>query len=327
LVLNPSHIPRLRFRPTTQADLRECFELLPAWLGLDAGLRAELPGLWERIIDEPAITTTVMEDMALPPGQRIQGWGYGIALPEDWVQRERLDVQPDAYVVRRLYAGMLDGSFRLLSDAQIGTANAQGRLHYLNVYSQRRTALDDPYVQSVYNIANEAFRTAVSGYQTQVMYFETSAPEAAAIEAAGFLRCSYADEDELASLPDNARPSFLRITREETRNSLPGTSVRHVFEHHPPLFRFSASQRRLLWLALFDDSDAHLTARLDVSVHGLKKLWRGIYERIEDKMPEFFGDAAGADDGRRGPEKRRLVLAYVRQRPEELRPWHVDREK
>jgi hypothetical protein len=67
---------------------------------------------------------------------------------------------------------------------------------------------------------------------------------------------------------------------------------------------------------LFDDSDAHLTERLEVSVHGLKKLWRGIYERIEDRMPEFFGDTASDDDGKRGPEKRRPVLAYVRQRPE-----------
>ena len=80
-----------------------------------------------------------------------------------------------------------------------------------------------------------------------------------------------------------------------------------------------------MWLALFDESDTHLTERLEVSVHGLKKLWRGIYERIENKMPEFFGEAGGADDGRRGPEKRRQVLAYVRQRPEELRAW-VERE-
>lgn len=114
---------------------------------------------------------------------------------------------------------------------------------------------------------------------------------------------------------------LLGVTREEARASLPGTTARHVFEHQPPMFRFSASQRRLLWLALFDDSDAHLTERLSVSVHGLKKLWRGIYERIEDRMPEFFGDPVGEDDGRRGPEKRRQVLAYVRQRPEELRPW------
>ncbi len=82
----------------------------------------------------------------------------------------------------------------------------------------------------------------------------------------------------------------------------------------------SSSQRRLLRQALFEDNDATIMASLAVSVHGLKKLWRGIYARIEDVEADFFGDASD-DDGKRGPEKRRQVLAYVRQRPEELRPW------
>ncbi len=72
---------------------------------------------------------------------------------------------------------------------------------------------------------------------------------------------------------------------------------------------------------IFDDSDAALMAQLEVSTHGLKKLWRGVYDRIEDTAPEFFGDAVADDDGKRGPEKRRQVLAYLRQRPDELRPW------
>ena len=265
--------------------------------------------------------TTLMEDMALAPGQRIQGWGYGFVLPDAWVKREHLDSHPTAIVLQRLYADILDGSFEFMSDAQIGAANAHGRFHYINLYSQRRTNIDDPYVQSVFNVANEAFRVAASGFNIECMYFETSAYDAPVIAAAGFPRIAYSNEASLEELPPLRRPAFLRVTRADARNSLPGTSARHVFDHHPPQFRFSASQRRLLWLALFDESDTHLTERLQVSVHGLKKLWRGIYERIEDRMPEFFGETSGADDGRRGPEKRRQVLAYVRQRPEELRPW------
>jgi hypothetical protein len=315
------HVARLRFRPTQPGDLPECFELLPEWLGLDDALRGALPDLWRRIIGLPSITSTLMEDLALPAGQRIQGWGCGFVLPEDWVRQEQLDTRPAAFVIRRIYAGMLDGGFKLMNDAEVGAANAQGRFHFLNFYTQRRKDLSDPYVQSVFNIANEAFRIAGSGYNVQVMYFETSAQDAPAIAAAGFPRRQYSNESALEHLSEQARPAFLSVTRDEVRRSFPGTSVRHVFDHHPPLFRFSTSQRRLLWLALFDDSDAHLTERLEISVHGLKKLWRGIYERIEDRMPEFFGDAAGGDEGKRGPEKRRQVLAYVRQRPEELRPW------
>lgn len=208
-----------------------------------------------------------------------------------------------------------------MTDAEVGAVNAAGRFHLINFYAQRQSDLNDAYAQSVLHMANEAFRLATAGYNTEAMYLETCAHEAPGIVAAGFFERRYDDETALQGLAPHERPVLLGVTREEARASLPGTTVRHVFEHQPPMFRFSASQRRLLWLALFDESDAHLTERLGVSVHGLKKLWRGIYERIEDRMPEFFGEPVGEDDGRRGPEKRRQVLAYVRQRPEELRPW------
>lgn len=319
------HVPRLRFRPTTRRDFPECLELLPAWLVLEEGLRRALPDLWPRLLDEPAIITTVMEDLALPAGQRIQGWGWGIVLPEAWAEQRGLTRAPTSYVTRQIYGGLLDGSLALMSDAEIGVVNAEGRYHFLNFYTQRNDDLSDPYAQSVLTIANEAFRLSATGYNTQVMYFETSERDAPAIVAAGFLQRPYVDQRALQGLAPAGRPAFMAVTRNEALAGLPGTSVRHVFEHHPPMFRFSASQRRLLWLALFDESDAHLTERLEVSVHGLKKLWRGIYERIEDQMPEFFGESGGDEDGKRGPEKRRQVLAYVRQRPEELRPWDFTR--
>src|SRR5205085_433859 len=115
----------------------------------------------------------------------------------------------------------------------------------------------------------------------------------------------------LRDLDPAARPAFYGLTRDEARHRLPGTPARNCFEHQPPRFRFNATQRRLLWHALFDESDDTLLPLLQVSTHGLKKLWRGIYERVESVAPDFFGDATSDDDGKRGPEKRRQVLAYV----------------
>nr|WP_316641027.1 hypothetical protein [uncultured Roseateles sp.] len=317
-------VPRLRYRPTTRQDLDECLaHLRPSWLGLDAVLADALPGLWRRMVGEAGITSTVMEDLALPPGQRIQGWGCGIALSSARVRDLELDTAPQAFMARQIYVRLMRGDWALMNDRELGQANAQGEFCFFNLhYSQRHNDLDDPYVHSVLNIANEAFRAAVGGYNTQAMYFETSVQGGPVMLAAGFRPRPFVDAERLVGLPAECCPMLFAMSRTDARASLPGTSVRHVFEHHPPLFRFSAAQRRLLWLALFDDSDEHLMPALEVSVHGLKKLWRGIYERIADHAPDFFGDAAvPEDEGKRGPEKRRQVLAYVRQRPEELRPW------
>ena len=93
-----------------------------------------------------------------------------------------------------------------------------------------------------------------------------------------------------------------------------------MFDHYPPLFRLSAAQRRLLRMALFTDDDSAIMRSLEVSAHGLKKLWRGICDRIEEALPGFFGDMLDTD-GKRGPEKRHQVPAHVRQRAEELQAW------
>ena len=317
-----SAVPRLRHRPTLPSDLAECAALAPRWLGIDATV---LQTLWVRLLDEPSAMTTVMEDLALPAGQRLQGWGCGLVLPASWVQRLGLAGAvpcPRSPVVAQIYAGLLDGTRQPLPDRELGELNASGRLHFINVhYTQRRSDLADDYALAVLDVANEAFRAAVSGWWLQGMHFESSAHDAPMFSSAGFPVIPYGDGADRSAQPDDVRPVFLGLTREQARASLPGTSVRHAFEHHPPRFRLSAAQRKLLWHALFDDCDEHLAAVLDVSVHGLKKLWRGIYERIEEQQSDFFGEPVGDDDGRRGREKRRQVLAYVRQRPEERRPW------
>lgn len=311
---------RLRFRPTLAGDLDECAALLPAWLPIDA---ARVRVLWHALLDEAAAMSTVMEDLARPPGARIQGWGCGMVLPPTWVGRLHVDAaRPRAPVVAQIYDGLLDGSLVPSSDRELGVLNARGQVHFMNLhYVQRAVDLSDDYALAVLNIANEAFRTAVSGWRLQAMHFESSARDAPMFASAGFPLVPYRERGPWDHGPEAQRPVYLGITREQARASLPGTSVRHAFEHQPPRFRLSAPQRKLLWHALFDESDEHLTRVLDVSVHGLKKLWRGIYERIEDAEPEFFGETGGDDEGRRGPEKRRQVLAYVRQRPEERRPW------
>lgn len=318
-------VPRLRWRPTRPGDLCECLDIFPVWLGLGER-RAEVRSLWERLVDEPSITSTVMEDLAQPAGRRIQGWGGGLVLSPDWAGRlglSRSSLQPRAPVVEQIYTALLGERLSLMGDKALGEVNARGQLQFITLhYTQRASNLDDDYALAVLNVANDAFRTAVSGWWLQAMHIESSASEAPMFTSAGFPQVPYAESAGLRALPDARRPVYFGITREQARSSLPGTSVRHAFEHCPPRFRLSGSQRRLLWQALFDDSDEALMRRLAVSVHGLKKLWRGIYDRIGDVEPEFFGDGAADDDGRRGPEKRRQVLAYVRQRPEELRPWN-----
>ena len=222
---------------------------------------------------------------------------------------------------RKLRAGDLPQSLELLPE-HIGLANARGELVLMSLhFSMREHDLSDPYVHRRVAVANDSFRVHHSGYNLRALYFENSAAAAPLALSSGFVERRLAGHDALQAPDPQRRPALFALTREEARQRLPGPPARKCFEHQPPRFFFNASQRRLLWQETFDDSDELLMATLEIPSQGLKKLWRGIYDRIEDVAPEFFSDAVAEDDGKRGPEKRRQVLAYLRQRPEELRPW------
>jgi hypothetical protein len=317
----PDFVSRLHHRPMRGADVPECMALLPPWLDLDARQRERLPTLWERLAEHPAIIAGVAIEMALPPGQQVQCWGTTLAMPSSWLESiapdGKIDPALGARATRDIYAALLDGSLQPPDEREIGRANAQNGVVFMALhYRQTVMDLDDPYALRVLHTANESFRLHHAGHHIRAFFQQATLADEPWLTAAGFRR----RHDPLPG-PANPHTVLFGLTREEARSTMPGSSARHVFEHQPPRFRFSASQRRLLWLALFDESDEALMSLLDVSVHGLKKLWRGIYERIEDALPDFFGDDPSDDDAKRGPEKRRQVLAYVRQRPEELRPW------
>ena len=318
-----SHLPRLRSRPVRAHDLPECLNLLPPYLSFDAAERERVARWWEQVVDAPGLISGVMEDMALAPGQRIQGWGVSIIAPPVLVERLDLLGTPSAHLAQRAYRDLIDGGAALLDDREVAQQNGRGEpvLLILHFTLQRGADFSDPYAQKVIALANDGFRAFHDGYQWRTMVYENSASTTAFAVQSGFHPVRFADEPTLEGLSPERRPALFMLTREQARRTMPGTPARNAFEWQPPRFRFNAAQRRLLRNALFDESDEALMALQGVSTHGLKKLWRGIYERIDDAEPEFFGDSGGADEGKRGPEKRRQVLAYVRQRLEELRPW------
>ncbi|HSW25360.1 MAG TPA: hypothetical protein VLJ62_21545 [Burkholderiaceae bacterium] len=317
-----NHWPRLRHRPLRAADLAESMALLPPHLELDADERVRLAHWWSRKVDAPGMSSGVIEDTALPAGQRIQGWGVSIIAPPALCDLLQLQRAPCGHLARRTYTALLDGAVALPDDREIGRWNASGELVLLILhFTLQHFDLADPYALKVVASANDSFRAFHDGYQWRAMYYENAATAAPIALQSGFQAGHFTDEAALAALPPERRPALFMLTREQALAQMPGTTARNCFEWQPPRFRFNAAQRRLLSNSLFDENDEALMALLDVSVHGLKKLWRGIYERIEAAEPEFFGESASADEGKRGPEKRRQVLAYVRQRPEELRPW------
>jgi hypothetical protein len=71
---------------------------------------------------------------------------------------------------------------------------------------------------------------------------------------------------------------------------------------------------------LMGATDEQLPGTLGISVPAIKKTWASVYHRVAEHLSELVCDALQSGCAPRGREKRRDLLAYLREHPEELRP-------
>lgn len=116
----------------------------------------------------------------------------------------------------------------------------------------------------------------------------------------------------------DAHPYLLGLTRPEALKR-EGSLVSQVFVYAPPQFHFKPREQELLQLALEGLSDEEIVQAESIGIgrDGVKTRWRAIYARVAAVAPTLL--PAGRE-GVRGAEKRRLLLGYLRDHMEELRP-------
>ncbi|MBZ5659733.1 MAG: hypothetical protein LAO08_04940 [Acidobacteriia bacterium] len=122
------------------------------------------------------------------------------------------------------------------------------------------------------------------------------------------------------------RPHLVGLTREIELARSEAWAVSWVgtlFDYHPPLCGFSRSEQRMLLMALEGQTDLELAQKLNVSVPTVKKMWVSVYRRVSAHLPELMPTASRPDvfSIQRGKEKKRRLLAYLRDHLEELRPF------
>ncbi|MDE2372511.1 MAG: helix-turn-helix transcriptional regulator [Burkholderiales bacterium] len=308
---------RLHARLLGHADLAQACAFVPAWLGLHERVRAALPAVWTRLLGHPAFNADVIEDLRRPADTRMVGLGVAIALDESW--RRRMADDPPPFAPALLYGELLDGHFVPPSDKELARLNGRGEVSFLVLhYEQTLTDFADPDTLEILALAMSRFRQAHAGYRLQHLYQEGLGEQGAYLQSMGFRPRTARGSPDV--------PELYGLGRDEAATLLPGSPVRDAFQFTPPRFGFTASERRMLRLAVTQLSDEDIGDEIGLSLHGVKKLWRSVHQRALDAMPHLFDEAPAGDTGTRGPEKRRTLLQYLRQHAEELRPYAAPRD-
>ena len=317
----------LRWRPMKPKDVAGCAGIIAAHpvIGPRYGpLVKDLGRAWLRLLDSQAMTTAVFEEVE--KGRvTLAGVGVGVFVHDEFVRE--LKTRPQFWFGPELVKRALDGNSPVLSDQEVRAANSGDGLNELVWETLPRQSFAQR--TELYHLMGGAYIEIHRGFRLKEMITsQAESPQRLqwALDAGGLCwdpKTARYVKSLKRGMEEFARdPHIVGITR-ELEFGRPGSWVGSLFDYRPPRFWFSVGEQRLLIHGIADrtETNALLAKELGVSLPTVKKMWLSIYDRVAQQAPELMaGDAPSGADGKRGKEKRRRLLAYLQDHPEELRP-------
>jgi DNA-binding CsgD family transcriptional regulator len=321
----------LTFREARKDDFPRCWDLFSAHrAAYDSRTWAAIPALWERLTEENVMSFFVVEDADAPPKEAVKAFSNIVFVEPSFIEELKTTLPP--YVGAQLITRILDKRSPLLDEEAIGRGNAGGGLCTIVLQGRFEfEGLTPVEIHAVHSMLMDAFQWAIRGYRLAELLLDPYGNDALQF----FLRCGmrlrrdYSDFYQAAGEPippDSVRPYLMSITAAEAHASY-GQWITMHFAYSPPSFDLRRSQRRLLQHALRGDTDEELASALGISSWTIKKTWQDIYAKVAEANPALLPPPlANADsEQRRGSERRRRLLQYVREHPVEIRPYYLKR--
>ncbi len=316
----------LQDRAMQPKDVAECAGIIAAHpvIGPRYGSAiSDLGPAWLRLLGCEAMNAIVIEEV---DGSRatICFVGVSVFVGDEFVRK--LKTPPQIWYGPELAGRIVRGDSPLLSDRQVREANSNGGLNSITwegcirpgfeSHAELHRKIVSVFIQEHRGyLCKEAISSQIESVERLQWVFKTG----------GLLwdteQGRYIESLEKHPKEILSEPHIIGITREIEHNR-PGTWVGALFDYHPPKLGFSQGEQRLLLSALRGGTDQELSELLGVSVSTVKNTWRSIYNRAASCLPELFLDQSQGDAriSERGKEKKRPLLSYLRDHPEELRP-------
>jgi hypothetical protein len=302
------------WRPIRKADLPHCLETQPACLGDQIVDRSTALGVWKLFLDSPAFQATVIESERAIAGHKIVACGMGVFVTTAFADQEIANPRPE--LNSRIIAGVAAGEPVVLSRAGIATGNAGEGLDFVNMYGTWLDGImNSDQLAEVHALLGTSFVEHFAGYRFNRVLKEAIGDSRIALaRATGTYRL-------LAEFPESE--SALAVLTRESALSSPYSAAAIIYRYRAPVLHLRPAEQELLSAALSGKTDAELSKDLGLTIEATKKRWLSIFDRIDQFKQEILTQTAADSEGR-GPQKRHRVAAYIRNHPEELRPYSWD---
>ena len=318
---------RLHHHAMQAEDIPECVDVVAAHpvIGPRYGqVTQDLPEAWRRLLNCRACVAHVFRDGS---GLRapIYCVGVSVFVRDEFIQE--LKSPPHFWIGPELTRRIVRDESPLLTPQELRRANSRGGLNLLTWECCYTPAYDG--CGEVHRYMMAEFVQRHRGYLwKELISAQSTSPEYLffVLKTGAYLwdpiASSYTSVVTRDPCEIVSQPHVTGITR-ELQQGLGGTWVGALFDYHPPALGFSEREQSLLSCALSGATDEQLAGMLGISVPVVKKMWVSIYRRVEDRIPELLPNPLELDGeaSKRGREKRRGLLAYLRGHMEELRPY------
>lgn len=301
-------------------DLLECLLINRGRIGDELVGHARAIEIWRSLMRSRSFTAAVIETSSPGSGPRIIGFGASIFVQQRFIDEEFSHPRPGLNA--RVFASIDSGKSAVLSEPELRSGNTRGSLDSLVLYgSWRYDVLSPQGVHEVCACLGFSYLERHKGYNLDRLITQTVGQEERIASAASLVWRAFKHFDG----PGQEASSLWVVTREDNLR-LPANILNPLFIYKAPVFGFRDADQQLLLAAMSGLTDEELSAKLGLSLTGVKKRWISIFERTIDARPVLFPglDRLGLDGNngqKRGRQKRHHVLAYVRSHPEELRPF------
>lgn len=302
----------LRARLARRADGPALAQGLSLWDPPMAQIGPPLGLALSALIDAERLRGGCVEE-GMGDGWTISATGASVFLSDAAV--DDYLANPTPFFAAQLLARIVAGDHAaVLDSAAIARANSGAGLNlFVLGFTHRYGAEEPPILRPLLGRAIEHFVYAHRGFKLRMLLREDPDPIAEVLLASG-MEVAH----DFAGL---GRKVLVRAATAQTP-IFPSSTVSMLFNYAPPQVFYANAERRLLDLAVDGLGDGDIADELDISPNTVKQTWRSIYARTLRRAPMALG--AGAHEisasGVRGQEKRRHLIAYLRDHPQELRP-------
>lgn len=307
------------WREINAADLTECLPLEPRVWGDEIVGREEALRVWKQWTRSLAFNSAVVELKDPQLKERKVAFGASLFIDSEFMDGELKNPQPR--LNSRIVANEASGRRVAVPEARFSETGSTKALDVVILTcNYRYDAMSPEQTIEAEMMLPAIFGESHTGYRLNRILVETVSERQRRVHVSGGVWKA------VAEFPECER-TWLMLTEKEA-HSVSGSIAAALFRYEEPVLRLRDTEKQLLAEAMNGETDAELATKMNLSLATIKKRWASLFDRVAEIRPELLPDAESRDwKESRGPQKRHRILAYVREHPEEVRPFRWGRRR